>query len=315
MIQRFLLLWLSLLSLIAFFWPKPFVITEPALKAIFAVAMFSVGALLPKDEVSQIFKKWPTVLAGTAVQYTVMPLLAWLMVSTLPFSPGMQVGIILTGCVPGAMASNILTHKARGNVSYSISLTTSATLLSPLIVPWVLWWFLREQIPLNPVDILIDLLWTVVGPVILGHGLCRFSKSMNVAMSFVGVTVANLAILWIVATVVALNQARLSHISIDLIFYLLLLNVLGYSAGYLSGKILNFPEGNRRALTLEVGMQNAGLGAVLAIKYFSVLPEAAIAPAAYTFGCMLTGTILAHLWASKSKTQEDQTLNPATQES
>lgn len=301
MIQRYLLIWLSLLSLIAFRYPEPFVVTKPVLKIIFGVAMFSVGALLPRDEISLVLKKWPTVLAGTVVQYTVMPLLAWIMVNTLPLNPAVKIGIILTGCVPGAMASNILTHKARGNVSYSISLTTAATLLSPLVVPWVLWWFLREQIALQPVSIMLDLLRTVVGPVIAGHLLCRFVKPVEIIMSYVGVSIANLAILWIVATIVALNQARLSVISFDLVSYLVVLNILGYLAGYFGGFLFKFPEGHRRALTLEVGMQNAGLGAVLATTYFSAVPEAAIAPAAYTFGCMLTGTILAHLWANQDQ--------------
>ena len=304
MIQRYLLIWLTLSSLLAFVWPPPFVATKPALPYIFAVAMFSIGSLLPRDEFVQVLKKWPTVLLGTLVQYSVMPLLAILLITLFPFSPGMKVGILLTGCVPGAMASNVLTHKAGGNVSYSISLTTSATLLSPLVVPTILYYALGKRIDFEPINMFRDLLLTVVGPVLAGHLLCRQLPPMSRLMSKLGVPLANLAILWIIATVVALQRDRLQELSPSLLGFLILLNLGGYLAGYGAGKLMQLPEDKRRALTLEVGMQNAGLGAVLATQHFAELPDAAIAPAAYTFGCMLTGTVLAHfwsLWGSRAK--------------
>ncbi|MCA9039510.1 MAG: bile acid:sodium symporter family protein [Planctomycetaceae bacterium] len=306
MIQRYLLIWLTLSSLLAFFWPTPFVATKPALSSIFAVAMFAIGALLPRDEFAQVLKRWPTVLSGTAVQYTVMPLLAWFIVSIYPFSPGIQVGILMTGCVPGAMASNVLTHKAGGNVSYSISLTTSATLFCPLVVPWMLYLAIGKHVEFDPLKLFRDLLLTVVGPVILGHLLSRSWKSMNSLTNRFGVPVANLAILWIIATVVALHRDKFQSISPSLLGFLILLNVGGYLAGYGAGKTFQIPENKRRALTLEVGMQNAGLGTVMATTHFADLPEAAIAPAVYTFGCMLTGTILAHWW-SQSRKEEPTT--------
>ncbi|MEZ6047313.1 MAG: bile acid:sodium symporter family protein [Planctomycetaceae bacterium] len=301
MIQRFLLIWLTLSSLLAFYWPDYFVAAKDSLPYIFAVAMFAIGALLPRDEFVQVLKHWPSVLLGTLVQYTVMPLIAWSIVSLYPCSKGMQVGLLLTGCVPGAMASNVLTHKAGGNVSYSISLTTSATLLSPLIVPWTLYFALGEKVEINPWSMFINLILTVVGPVLLGHLTCRFLEPLNKLMAKAGVPVANLAILWIIATIVALKRDDLQALSVELLFLLLGLNLGGYLAGYLGGKSLRLPEDKRRALTLEVGMQNAGLGAVLATSHFAQLPDAPIAPAAYTFGCMLTGTILAHIWSFRGQ--------------
>ncbi|QDU79569.1 Sodium Bile acid symporter family protein [Polystyrenella longa] len=297
MIQRYLLIWLTLSSLLAFFWPTPFVLSSPGLSSVIAVAMFAIGSLLPRNEFRLVLKHWPTVLTGTMVQYLVMPLLAWLIVSVYPFSPGIKVGILMAGCVPGAMASNILTHKAGGNVSFSISLTTSATLLCPLVVPWMLYFVLGKLIAFDPWMLFRDLILTVVGPVLLGHALSRSFVSIRGVMNKLGVPLANLAILWIVATVVALQRDQLQAIPGILLAFLIALNLCGYLAGYGAGKAFRFPEDKRRALTLEVGMQNAGLGAVLATKHFPDLSEAAIAPAAYTFGCMLTGTVLAHFWS------------------
>ena len=221
MLQRFLLLWLLLLSAVAYFWPEvglagdPFVATysHGLLRPIFAVAMFCIGGLLPRDELLQLRKRWFTVLAGTSIQYTVMPLLAVAVAMIFRLGDGLTVGLMLVGCVPGAMASNVLTMAARGNVSYSVSLTTAATLLSPLIVPVVLSWTLGTTVPFDPVKIFVNLLTDVVGPVIVGHLLSRFSRPAEKAFQFAGSTVANLAILWIIATVVGITRVRLAEIT------------------------------------------------------------------------------------------------------
>jgi BASS family bile acid:Na+ symporter len=114
-----------------------------------------------------------------------------------------------------------------------------------------------------------------------------------------GSLVANLAILWIIAVVVALNRPNLANFRFDLLWALLAVNLGGYLAGYTGGLVLRLPEPMRRALTLEIGMQNAGLGAVLALDLFKTTSsdEIAVAPAMYTFGCMLTGTMLATGWS------------------
>ena len=97
--------------------------------------------------------------------------------------------------------------------------------------------------------------------------------------------------------VVGMNRDRLPQLTPPLFLALLAVNGVGYVAGYTSGLSMRLPEAMRRALTLEVGMQNAGLGAFLATEFFPNHPTAAIPPALYTFGCMFTGTLLATAWA------------------
>ncbi|MCA9228207.1 MAG: hypothetical protein KDA47_21440, partial [Planctomycetales bacterium] len=115
----------------------------------------------------------------------------------------------------------------------------------------------------------------------------------------VGSTVANLAILLIIAAVVGRNRDRIDTLPVLLLVALLVVNLLGYTAGWLVGSAIRLPVSMRRALTLEVGMQNAGLGAVLATQLFGERPEIALPPALYTFGCMLTGTVLARWWSTQ----------------
>ncbi|MCO6459078.1 MAG: bile acid:sodium symporter family protein [Pirellulaceae bacterium] len=307
MLQRGLLIWLCGLSLLAFYWTAwfpgwfdPFVASRPLLSWLIVLTMFAIGWMLPRDEIAQVARRWPSVLAGTALQYATMPLLAYLAARWFGFTGPHLVGVVMVGCVPGAMASNVLTLNARGNTSYSVSLTTTATLLSPLAVPLALGLCLGLNKQLNASLLLAtgwQLVWMVVLPVGGGHLLARLWPASRAWSARVGSIVANLAILWIIAAVVGRGRQELEQADLVLVAALLLINLGGYLAGYLGGWGLRLPESMRRALTLEIGMQNAGLGATLASQLFPDEPATAIAPALYTFGCMLTGTLLAAVWS------------------
>ena len=307
MLQRYLILWLSVSSLLAYFWPRwagvsfdPFIASKPGISWLIVAIMFSIGMLLPREEIKQVYRRWPMVLGGTTLQYLTMPFTAFVVASAFGFQGDQFVGIILVGCVPGAMASNVLTLNARGNTSYSVSLTVMATLLSPLAVPVALAATLSggEQLRPDFAETSVKLLRTVVVPVVCGHLLSRVIHSSWEARSrAVATVVANLTILWIIAVVVGLNRERLAQLQTPLLIALLLINLVGYGVGYGGGFLLRLPERMRRALTIEIGMQNAGLGVLLATEFFPA--ATAIAPAMYTFGCMLTGTLLASFWSRR----------------
>ena len=278
--------------------------------------MFAIGWMLPRDEVSQVFRRWPTVLFGTGIQYLTMPLLAFSIGKAVGLEGDYLTGMIMVGCVPGAMASNVLTLLARGNASYSVSLTTLATLLSPIFVPLAMRLFLSGNEVVDPALLWgasWNLLKTVVIPVTIGHLIGRTFPKWESQARRIGSTVANLAILLIIAVVVGRNRGNLQQLPIHLVLALLGLNIGGYLAGYFGGLSIRLPEPMRRALTLEVGMQNAGLGAFLTLKLFEGREETAIAPALYTFGCMLTGTILARTWAAMHERAERNVEEMATE--
>lgn len=304
MLERFLLVWLLAICGVAFFWPEifgttfdPFARGKPLIPWLIAVTMFSVGVMMPRDEVRQVRQRWPHVLFGTAVQYSVMPLLGWGIARLSGLHEDYQIGMILVGCVPGAMASNVITLNARGHTSYSVSLTTASTLLSPIVVPLTLSLALGRTAPINKGEVSLDLLLQVVLPVLAGYTSVRIWPRWETWGVRLGPVVANVVILWIIATVVALNRQRLAAGSLELILPLLVINLLGYLAGYSAGAAIRQPESMRRALTIEVGMQNAGLGTSLAFQLFADRPTATVPTALYTFGCVCTATILARYWA------------------
>jgi BASS family bile acid:Na+ symporter len=315
LLRRYLTLWLALSSAAALWWPElcawggvptewdPFLAARRTIAAAIFVTMFCIGGLLPAEEVRRLPRQALSVLYGTTVQYVTMPLLAWLAVWLWGLTGDLRMGVLIVGCVPGAMASNVLTLAAGGNVSYSVGLTTSATLLSPLVVPLALKLTGGETISAGMLlRISLELLWLVVLPVVAGFVLCRWSHRAAALLARSGEPIANLAILWIIAVVVGVQRMLLRSTGTETLLAtigtaLLAVNLAGYLAGYLSGAAGGLDERRRRALTIEVGMQNAGVGTQLALSVLGEQTTATIPTALYTFGCMLTGTLLAQVFA------------------
>ncbi|MGQ9503448.1 MAG: bile acid:sodium symporter family protein [Thermogutta sp.] len=310
-LERYLPGWLVLLCTVAFFWPTlnqgpydPFVAGKGYLKYFIAVTMFFIGSLLPREELLTVFRRWPLVLFGTTVQYCSMPALAYLFGRAMGLEGPFLIGVLIVGCVPGAMASNVLTLVARGNVSYSVSLTTSATLLSPLVVPFVMWLTVGQFAQFPVVGTGIELFLMVVFPVGLGYTLSQVSAKWREICRWLGPITANLVILWIIAVVVAVNRDTLRQLTGPLVGALAGVNLGGYLAGFAAGWAIRLPVSMRRALTLEIGMQNAGLGTTLALILFPSQPQVAVPCALYTFGCMFTGTLLARAMAARRPPQD-----------
>ena len=305
-LERSLIVWLVLSSGAALVWGQQ----SPSAAGIFDIvktwtmtpaivaSMFCIGFLLPRDELTQTLSRWPTVLGGCLTQYLSMPLLAFAAAQLFPDSSPLYTGIILTGAVPGAMASNVLTLTARGNVSYSISLTTTATLISPFAVPIALLLFLGVKKGPDPVAVFLNLLQVVACPVVTGFLFKLLLRSFANRLLDIAAVLANLGILWIIAVAIGLNASRLNGVPWQLLLVLLLLNVSGYVAGWTGSRLMRLDTRKRRALTLEIGMQNAGVGTILALSLFPD-PAVAIPTAVYTFGCMFTGTLLASWWNSR----------------
>ncbi|MBS0265894.1 MAG: bile acid:sodium symporter family protein [Planctomycetes bacterium] len=308
MLDRFLIVWLTMLSALAYFWPvlfpslaDPFVATKPVVPWLISVTMFSVGCLMRRDEFREVVRDWPAVCSGTVIQYVATPLLAWGFGHLCGLTGGHLIGVIIVGCVPGAMASNVLTMIAGGNVSYSVSLTTVSTIVSPVVVPVAMYACLRSAIPVDLKDVAIQLFLVVVGPVVLGRILCAFWPALEKVMERVAPILAPLTILWIIAGVVGANRDSLSQGVAPVVLALAGINLVGYLVGYWGGAALRFSEGVRRALTIEIGMQNAGLGVALAQQLFPDFPDAQVPPALFTVGSMLTATLLVQAWVWRDR--------------
>lgn len=304
-----LLVGLVATSAIALLWPQiagwvgvesdwdPLRLSKDAIWRLISLTMLCLGLVVKRSELQELRSAPLGVLVGLAIQTTCMPLFAFLACRLLRLDGELASGVILVGCVPGAMASNVLTMTARGNVSYSVSLTAVATLASPITVPILLSIFAGASENFSSTS--GQLFLTVVLPIVLGFAAKELWAPLGRLAVHICPAVASVALLWIIASVVAGSRDVLFQISASVFIALLVINVAGYFAGSIAGRLASMPAAMRRALTLEVGMQNAGVGTGLASSLYGEETLAVIPTAAYTFGCMATGAILAAFCASR----------------
>ena len=272
-------------AVLAFLFPETVLWMRPALQPAFAVTMFFVGTLV-RPEQMHLFAETPTrPLSGLLSQYTIMPICAWA-VSLMFSDPLVRTGIVLVGCMPGAMASNVMTVLFRGDLILSVTLTTTATLISPLLLAFWLPVLADTKLEVPVAGMVWNTIWMVVIPVATGIGLRVLRPTMPKGWDGFATGLASLSIVLIILVVVAVNRTRLVNLGPELAIAMLVLNLMGYSLAFGVARTLRWPPIQRRTLVIEVGMQNAGLGSVLALAH---LGEAGAVPSAfYTALCVIT---------------------------
>lgn len=304
---------------LALFWPTllgklgptetffdPFSVSKTGLWSLVALTMLCLGMVVERTELAELKRSPASIFVGLLIQTTCMPLFAWTATLLLQLDGELAAGIILVGCVPGAMASNVLTMTAGGNVSYSVCLTAVATLASPITVPLLLSIFTGSDVDgADPLATSKTLLITVVFPILAGFATKELLPVIRQLAKRITPILASISLLWIIASVVAGNRDRLFQVDAMMFAALALLNIAGYTAGWFAGTFTGMPKSMRRALTLEVGMQNAGVGTALAATLYGTASAAQIPTAAYTFGCMATGTLLAAVWGTAGSSKAD----------
>jgi BASS family bile acid:Na+ symporter len=289
----------ALAGILAFIYPGFFIVLRGYMELFFAFTMFGIGIVLNPQDFINIFKNFKVVLIGVAAQFSIMPLSAWVVSQLFSFSDDFSLGLILTGSAPGAMASNVLSFLAGADVAYSVSLTTASTFLAPVLTPLLTlflantildipFWELVQSVSLM---VLLPLLFGIVIRKIFGTKIEPYTKLFPVLSS--------LFIAFICGLVIALNRDYILNITIWIFLAALVLNLGGLSLGYLTGKISNFDKLKKRALSIEIGMQNAGLGSVLALKHFN--EKTALPAIVFVFICIFTASILVPIW---SKTRD-----------
>jgi len=272
-------------TLLALLFPGPVLLARPALQPAFAVAMLLVGTLVEREQVRAFAKAPGRPLLGLIAQYTIMPLTA-AAVATGFEDPLVRTGIVLVGCMPGAMASNVMTVLFRGDLILSVTMTTLASLLCPLVMGLWLPLLADTRIDVPVVPLMWNATWMVVVPVCVGIAARYLRDAVPPWWNRFAGAMAAAAIVLIVLVVVAANRDRLAGIGGALAAAMISLNLAGYGLAYGVGRLFKWPAPQVRTLVIEVGMQNAGMGSVLALAH---LGEAGAAPSAfYTALCVLT---------------------------
>jgi BASS family bile acid:Na+ symporter len=296
---KYFAVWVLGFAVVAYFKPAPFKALSAYNQWFFALTMFGIGAVLSPDDFKRIAQKPVIILVGSVAQFTIMPLGAFAVAKIFNLQPQLAVGLILAGCMPGAMASNIMSYIAGADAAYSVSLTAVSTLLCPIITPALTKLLAGAILPVDFWEMFRDVMLMVVVPLAVGFGVRGFLKEKIKKLRHVFPAVSVTFIIFICSVVIAANRQRLGLSTLYLLGPVLILNVYGMLAGFGLGTACRFNSARRRTLSIEIGMQNAGLGTVLAIKHFG--EKAAIPVAMFVFVCILTASVIAELWQRNLK--------------
>ena len=269
------------------------------ISVLLGVVMFGMGLATRLEDFKVVFSRPWEIAVGCAAQFTVMPALAWALSRLFDLDEALTVGVVLVGCCPGGTASNVITYLAKGDLALSVGMTGVSTLLAPFLTPALTLLLAGRTVDVNAYGMFVNILWVVILPIVLGLSARRFfPKATDRAVRFMP-TLSSVAIAVIIVLVVSANARRLLTGGATIFAVVILHNVCGLALGYLIAAALRLVEPKRRALCIEVGMQNSGLAASLAAVHFAAYPMAAVPGAIFSVWHNVSGAFVARLFRMK----------------
>ncbi|MDO8843763.1 MAG: bile acid:sodium symporter family protein [Methylicorpusculum sp.] len=287
-------LWAAILACAAYFYPGLFISGKQMIVPLLSLIMFTMGLTLTWSHFQDTLKYPGIILLTMAIQFTVMPLLAWLLSGSFSLTNDQSAGMILVGCSAGGTASNVICYLARGNVALSILMTLSSTVAAVFITPLLTLVLMDQSISPPFSDMMKSLIELIIIPVMLGTMLNTFFQNRISAIHHFLPLMASLAIVAIIAVIVSLNQQQIEDMGSTLLAAVALHNLGGMLAGYAIPWLLRYDKQTCRTASIEVGMQNSGLSVALAITYFS--SAAALPGAIFSIWHNLSGSFAAMIW-------------------
>ena len=263
------------------------------------VVMFGMGLTLNLNDFKIVFSRPKDVIIGCLAQFTIMPLLAWGLATVFQLDEALALGVVLVGCCPGGTASNVITYLAKGDLALSVGMTGVSTLLAPMLTPLLTWALAGKTVDVDVAGMLLSILWVVILPIVVGLIVkWLWPKFTEKATDYLP-AISTIAIALIVAIVIAANANKLMAGGLIIVVVVMLHNLCGLSLGYLIGRMLGLSEPKKRAISIEVGMQNSGLASSLATIHFAAYPLATIPGAIFSVWHNISGAMVAYLYRKK----------------
>ncbi|MES3017676.1 MAG: bile acid:sodium symporter family protein [Bacteroidota bacterium] len=259
------------------------------------IIMFGMGTSMSAKDFVAVIKTPKGVLIGVVAQFMIMPGMGYLLASLTNFPPEIAAGIVLIGCSPSGLASNVMSYLAKANLALSITITSIATLLAPVLTPALMKLLAGEFIQIDMLGMMWDIAKMIIIPIGLGLIVNKLlsgkSKWLNDIMPLI--SMAGIALIIVVIT--AAGRDSLLDIGAVLLLVVLVHNLFGYTLGYWFARLFKMPERDCRTVAIEVGMQNGGLASAIANSLGKI---ATMGLAAGIFGPLMniTGSILASYW-------------------
>jgi BASS family bile acid:Na+ symporter len=265
------------------------------------VVMFGMGLTLNLQDFKIVFSRPKDVIIGCLAQFTVMPLLAWGLAHLFSLDEALALGVVLVGCCPGGTASNVITYLAKGDLALSVGMTGVSTLFAPFLTPLLTWALAGKSVNVDIVGMLLSILWVVILPIVVGLIVKWLWPNFTKKATDYLPAFSSIAIATIVAIIISANANKLLAGGLIIVLVVILHNLFGLSMGYLIGRLLGLPEAKKRAISIEVGMQNSGLASSLATIHFAAYPLATIPGAIFSVWHNLSGAAVAYLYSNRCK--------------
>ena len=289
-------------SVLAFMVPSLFSSFGAYITILLGVVMFGMGLTLKTSDFKLVFTNPIPVLIGVVSQFSIMPTAAFIIAYLLNLPAELAAGLVLLGSVPGGTSSNVMVYLAKGNLPLSITMTSVSTLLAPIMTPLLLLIFAGQWLPVDPMSMFISIIQVIIIPIVLGLLVNKFLPIVTKKSASVLPLISIIAITIIVSAIVANNKENIATAGFLVFVAVLLHNGFGLLLGFYAAKALKLSPQDQRAISIEVGMQNSGLGVALAAAYFT--PLAALPSAFASAWQVITGTFLATYWAKRKMPNE-----------
>ena len=299
-IQKTFALWVVLFAGIALIVPEAFVWLKAYIIWMLGIIMFGMGMTMTVDDFKGVLHSPKAVVIGVVAQFMLMPGLAYLLCQLFQLPPAIAIGVILVGCCPGGTASNVITYMAKGNTALSVACTSVSTILAPVLTPAIFYLLASQWIEINAMSMLGSILQVVLFPIILGLIVRSVLKQKVETYIQVMPLISVLAIVAIVAAIIAGSKAQILESGLLILAVVALHNGLGYLLGFGASRLFKLPYADSKAIAIEVGMQNSGLGVALAAVHFAASPITAVPSAIFSLWHNISGPALATYWASKA---------------
>ena len=302
------------IAVMTFFAPDLFAWVKGNVQScILGFIMLTMGLTLTMQDMRILASRPLDILIGTCAQFSLMPLIAWMLTVGVGYF-GIEVpkpiivGIILVGCCPGGVSSNIMSYLCKGDVAFSVGITTASTLLAPIVTPVLVLFLAGEKVEVDAWGMFCNIMIVTLLPVTVGFVSNlfwgkneSFKKAQSVMPAF-----SVLGLACIVGGVVAAVHDKLLMQGVTFFFLVFVVvlchNTLGYFFGYTVGRIFHFSKAKNRTVSIEVGMQNAGLATVLSSTFFAASCPLAVIPCAVSCAWhSISGTILASWFAARDR--------------
>ena len=290
-------------AILSFFLPQLFAwVRGNTQTVILGIIMLTMGLTLTTQDFRILARRPFDIFIGACAQFFIMPCVAYLLVHVFRLEPALALGILLVGCCPGGVSSNIMSFLCHGDVAFSVGMTCASTLLAPVMTPLLMQLTAGAIIEIDAVGMFLNILIVTIIPVGIGCFLnytYSHRNSFPVIQSMMpGLSVTCLA--FIVGGVVSTVHDDLVARGLWLFLWTFLVvfchNSLGYLLGWTVGRLARFNTAKKRTLSIEVGMQNAGLATVLAGTFFAAQPLSVLPCAVSCAWHSISGTILAGIY-------------------